>query len=674
MFKKIKEKSNSFGQKIAAFSDKHPAPFALILAFLVAFINECFNRHSLLKPFVFLFTEPLLFLCNVAIVMAFLSIMLLFKKRNYLMALVCILWLALGLTNFIVYFFRITPFNANDFVLIKSVFPILPRYLTWVGVIACSVFLLALLVGLIILYIRTKKVKVRYSYAAVSIILSLASTVIVIGTGYLIGKIPERFPNLPDAYRDNGFTFCFSVSIIDRGIDKPADYEKEIDEIVSDVLSSEDTDKTPPPDELPNIIFVQLESFYDMNLLEGFTFSEDPTPVFTELKETCTHGYLTVPSIGAGTANTEFEVLCGMSLKYFGAGEYPYETILQKTTNESICYNLKNHGYTAHAVHNYKATFYDRNNVYSQLGFDTFTPLEYMNGLEYNLLGWAGDMVLTDYVMASLASTEGPDLVYCVTVQGHGKYPTSPYEGENEHPIKITSYPDGANEHSYNYFVDQLRETDEFIGALIAGVKASGENTKIIFFGDHIPNIGFEEDWVPEDISLYETEYVIWSSDGKNTENENLTSYQLSAKVMEILGLNDGVMTHLHQKRKEMSPSEYDLNLHMLQYDILYGDCVAYDGELPFKATDIKLGVLDITLTGAYPFGNHSYVKGTNFTKWSAIYVNGSKKKTEYLDDNTLVLTDIRLEDGDKVKVIQMSDDGFFEIGQTNTFTYHEEK
>ena len=35
---------------------------------------------------------------------------------------------------------------------------------------------------------------------------------------------------------------------------------------------------------------------------------------------------LKVPSVGAGTANTEFEVLTGMNLRYFGPGEYPYKT------------------------------------------------------------------------------------------------------------------------------------------------------------------------------------------------------------------------------------------------------------------------------------------------------------------------------------------------------------
>ena len=36
-----------------------------------------------------------------------------------------------------------------------------------------------------------------------------------------------------------------------------------------------------------------------------------------------------MPSVGAGTANTEFEVLTGMSMRFFGPGEYPYKTYVK---------------------------------------------------------------------------------------------------------------------------------------------------------------------------------------------------------------------------------------------------------------------------------------------------------------------------------------------------------
>ena len=110
----------------------------------------------------------------------------------------------------------------------------------------------------------------------------------------------------------------------------------------------------------PNILFLQLESFFDPTLVNYLNISEDPIPTFRKLMKEYSSGYYKVPSVGAGTANTEFESITGMSMHYFGPGEYPYKSILRETTCESAPYVLKNLGYTTHAVHNNEANFYGR--------------------------------------------------------------------------------------------------------------------------------------------------------------------------------------------------------------------------------------------------------------------------------------------------------------------------
>ena len=59
---------------------------------------------------------------------------------------------------------------------------------------------------------------------------------------------------------------------------------------------------------------MQLETFIDPYELNFLSYSEDPIPNFHKLMENYTSGYLTVPVVGAGTANTEFEVLTGMGI------------------------------------------------------------------------------------------------------------------------------------------------------------------------------------------------------------------------------------------------------------------------------------------------------------------------------------------------------------------------
>ena len=74
-----------------------------------------------------------------------------------------------------------------------------------------------------------------------------------------------------------------------------------------------------------------------------------------------------MPAVGAGTANVEFEVMTGISVKFFGPGEYPYKSILRDVTCESTPYDLKTLGYTAHAIHNHRGAFYGRNRVFANM-------------------------------------------------------------------------------------------------------------------------------------------------------------------------------------------------------------------------------------------------------------------------------------------------------------------
>ena len=119
----------------------------------------------------------------------------------------------------------------------------------------------------------------------------------------------------------------FSASLVDTGMSKPANYTEETIDTINDNVTTEPT--TVDSSDMPNIIFMQLETFIDPYELNFLSYSEDPIPNFHKLMGNYTSGYLTVPVVGAGTANTEFEVLTGMGIRFFGLGEYPYKTVLK---------------------------------------------------------------------------------------------------------------------------------------------------------------------------------------------------------------------------------------------------------------------------------------------------------------------------------------------------------
>lgn len=154
--------------------------------------------------------------------------------------------------------------------------------------------------------------------------------------------------------------------------------------------------------------------------MKDVEFSGTVLPKLEWLYKSYPSGFLSVPSVGAGTANTEFEIISGMNLDDFGPGEYPYKTVLSHSACDSICYDLKQYGYTTNALHDNDGTFYDRNTVFPQLGFETFTSLEYMNNVETNEIGWAKDNVLISQIIEILTGSESRDFIY--TISGSGSW------------------------------------------------------------------------------------------------------------------------------------------------------------------------------------------------------------------------------------------------------------
>lgn len=637
------------------------APYRSLLitlasAFGVAFFTEITNRRSLIDAIVFLFTRPHMFFFNFSIIFFTLSISLFLKKRKVWLLLLSLFWIAFGVTDFVVRCFRVTPFAATDLGLLESVWSIMLIYLKiWQMILIIAAILLTVAL-LIYLSTKVKKEKVDYKTAACAL---LASVLVVFGLStvyHRIGVVPDHFANLPDAYTEHGFAYCFTVGLFDRGIDKPEDYSREnVEEILNSIgVTKGDVDKTKP-----NIIIVQLESFFDVNYLKNITFSKNPVPNFTALKEKYSYGFLSVPSIGSGTANTEFEVLSGMNLEYFGTAEYPYKTVLQDNTCETIAYNLREQGYTSHAIHNHTGTFYDRNTVYSNLGFDTFTSVEYMDDVRRNLIGWAKDDVLTDEIMAALNSTKSQDFVYAISVQAHGRYPRESEEYLGN--IDVFGTVDDGENTAYKYFVNQLYETDKFIGALTEKLEKSAEPYILVFFGDHLPSLELSEDDLTSG-DLYSTEYVIVSSLEKERRVKDLESYQLSAYVMELASFTNGIFTKLHQTYSDSE--NYQDALEMLEYDVLYGDYDAYNGKQKYLPTQIKMGVRDIEIDSVTRDGEIICVTGNNFTGFSVIMLDGKKVETEFVSKYCLKTTEGIFDENDElpedIAVAQYTKNGEF--------------
>lgn len=354
--------------------------------------------------------------------------------------------------------------------------------------------------------------------------------------------------------------------------------------------------------DMPNIIFLQLESFCDVENIDNFTYSERPHPIFSKMKEELPGGKLTVPSIGGGTANVEFEVMTGMNRAHFGFGEYPYLSVLQNHTCESMAYNAKDYGYKSHVIHNNSSTFYDRHRVFPNLGFDSFVAIENMHNVELNPQKWCKDISLIDHIIGALKSTDEQDLIYTITVQPHGQYPNqSSYEkllGDSAEKISVDGFDSYPEIYGFRYYVNQLNEVDTFIGQLLLELTFIDEPTILVMYGDHLPAFSVQEYWRLKEGNHFQTDYIIWNNCGIDFEfDKNLTTYQLCSYVFGKVGINSGDINKLNRIYLDDSVEDYHEFLAAYQYAIFYDEKLL-DPTCPirikqYEPSDMVFGALD---------------------------------------------------------------------------------
>lgn len=617
-------------------TDLDRPPLYFVLAFLFTLTVEVLSRRSLTAALLFLVKSPLAFLTNYAIILLTLLLSLIIPKRLAGLALTSAIWLVLGVAQCIVLMMRVTPLSAVDIAMVFSVITIITAYLTpWQFALIC-VTLVGVVAGIVILFIRTRRHTVRWKCFILLYLSVLLLSVGVTVAGFATGQLSDKFPNLATAYNDYGFPYCFSMSVVDKGVNRPDDYEDGLISDILDELSTESDSALPgndPTGKAPNVIMVQLESFFDVKYMENVTYTSDPIPTFTALKEQYPSGLLNVPVIGAGTINTEFEVLTGINVDDFGAGEYPFRTIIKDTTCETIAYDLLASGYRTHAIHNHQGSFYLRNEIYKNLGFETFTSIEYFEKPEFNENDWARDIILTDEILYLLNSTEESDFVFAVSVQGHGKYPDEYTPAEDD--ILITGgIEDETVRSHYQYYINQLNEMDTFIRELYEAVMAMEEDTVLVFYGDHLPSIARDEG-IRLTTSEFQTEYIIisnYDAPAPSVTGE-LSTYELFPLVMEMLGNDEGVMNRFH--RAYRNQPDYLEKLAALEYDVLYGDRIAYGGDT-YPVMDLVMGSRPIEVTGCYRQGDFLYIKGTGFTPYSVVAIDGKEQETAWINSSTL--------------------------------------
>lgn len=655
-------------EKLVAFCNR----FAVLLHILAClggyFIIEWICRRSFLDAWNYLFERSWVFLYNSFLIFVTTLPVFLVRRRTFLRILIGSVWLLLGIINGVLLTKRVTPFTGSDLKLFSEGMGVISKYFSVWQEALILFAVVALIIGLIFMIIRGPKYRGKLSYLR-NIPLILVTCLLFAGaTKAELDKrlLSTYFGNIAFAYLDYGFPYCLSVTFFDTGVSQPTGYNEEL---IQQIVKSEGKKEESKTEDLPNVIFIQLETFFDPTQVRYLKFSEDPIPFFRSLMKEYSSGFYTVPSVGAGTANTEFETLTGMSMRFFGAGEYPYKGVLKEQQAESAAYIFDSLGYQSHAIHNNEANFYSRRTVFGNIGFDTFISEEYMDTQDdVNYSGWMKDRNLIKYITQSMDSTQEQDFVFTVSVQGHGAYPTEPVLEDPK--IQVTGAATDGENCAWEYYANQLYEMDQFLKELVTELEERGEDTVLFLYGDHLPTMNLtEEDLKSGD--LFKTKYVMWDNIGLEREEKDLCAYQAMAEVMDRIGIHDGTMFRFHQTMQG-SP-QYQIDMQTLMYDMLYGEQYVYGGQFPYEKKKLKMGLNQIYFTGIHQVSEESYyIKGGNFTQSCKVEVNGEVVETTYLDPNTLLVQGIQLQEGDMVNAAVQSNSSTARIfTRSNKKIYH---
>ncbi|TAN02938.1 MAG: alkaline phosphatase family protein [Rhodanobacteraceae bacterium] len=239
----------------------------------------------------------------------------------------------------------------------------------------------------------------------------------------------------------------------------------------------------------PDIVVVLSESFFDPTIMNGYPPGTDLTPNLHRLEQHGTSGWLHVPTFGGGTIRTEFEVLTGLSLRYFPEVQFPYLQIHRKKI-PGIVRLLAGDGYTTLAVHGNNPGFWNRTAAFKELGFDKFISIaDFPKRDAVDDGKYMSDKSFTDELLRQLPDSGPPRFVLGISIEAHGPYDAS--SGIDTQVRDAIPVPSGVTDPQAKLelqnYIYHMQHADQQLGRLVDTLAQRKRRTLVLFFGDHLP-------------------------------------------------------------------------------------------------------------------------------------------------------------------------------------------
>lgn len=269
-----------------------------------------------------------------------------------------------------------------------------------------------------------------------------------------------------------------------------------------------------PAGELPTLVVVQSESFFDPRKIFPGIRPEILAEWDAVCAESVQHGELAVPAWGANTVRSEFAFLSGLGESSLGVHRFnPYRR-LSRSGVTTLAGFLKGLGYKTVCIHPYPAGFYRRDQVFPRFGFDEFIDIRQFADAQRSG-PYVGDLAVADEVKAVLEANRGqPVFVFVITMENHG--PLHLETVSDEDLARFHSVPPPAGCEDLTVYLRHLANAGKMAGALRSTLEALPGDGWLGWFGDHVPIM--PEVYKRLGVPPAQTEYLLWHREGRSSQ------------------------------------------------------------------------------------------------------------------------------------------------------------
>ena len=475
---------------------------------------------------------PTMLLLNILPVLL-LILLLFFLTRKLFFSVSCtgVVILFFAVVDRVKVIMRQEPLLPTDLTLVKETLAILKTFPAY-QLVLIGLLLLAFAVLLVLSFTKSKKTALPPLPRVIGLLLVIACA---FGANQFIYADKARYDAYPtvdnpyfqvNQYNTKGMIYSFLHQYNITKMTAPEGYDAKY------FAELEDTKWTAPEKQkYPHIIMIMGEAFSDMSENPHLSFAgyRDPLQNFKAIcsSENAYSGHIVVPNFGGGTSNTEYDVLTGCSTRYLDNPLPSYNFI--HGDFDGMPRQLQKLGYETLSIHPGYAWFYNRQNVYPDLGFQSRYFLEDSFDLEtQGYGGYINEVVTMDKIIDTLDThikeKDSPLFSFTVTIQNHGPYEkhygTLPANFSTD-----VSLDENQTDLLTQYFTGII-DADEQIGRLQEYAENSDEPIVLVYFGDHLPGFSngmeffdlldypIDANGTPaEQLAVYETPYFIWQND-----------------------------------------------------------------------------------------------------------------------------------------------------------------